>query len=164
MTPAEWTDANEGPDVALLPTDGLPPRETVWLFGKTENGPLSAHFSLHEFHCRCNDRGCHQTLIHPRLVDVLQTLRESLGRPLPLTSGFRCKTYNRVVGGRIRSQHTRGMAADIACASLAQVEELAAAAQKLPAVGGLGKYPARLFVHIDVRPRNHNTTPEMWIG
>lgn len=49
-----------------------------------------------------------------RLVDnVLDPLREAWGRPLAVSSGYRCPTLNRAVGGSATSHHMKGMAADI---------------------------------------------------
>lgn len=48
------------------------------------------------------------------LVDrVLDPLREAWGKPLTVTSGYRCPELNRIVGGAKTSHHLRGMAADI---------------------------------------------------
>lgn len=48
------------------------------------------------------------------LVDrVLDPLREAWGKPLTVTSGYRCPELNRIVGGARTSHHLRGMAADI---------------------------------------------------
>lgn len=48
------------------------------------------------------------------LVDnVLDPLREKYGAPIPVSSGYRCVALNRVIGGAINSQHTKGEAADI---------------------------------------------------
>ena len=44
---------------------------------------------------------------------VLDPLREAYGKPIIVTSGFRCKLLNDMVGGAKNSQHTTGMAADI---------------------------------------------------
>ena len=45
--------------------------------------------------------------------NVLDPLREAWGHPIIVTSGFRCKLLNEMVGGAANSQHTTGMAADI---------------------------------------------------
>ena len=48
------------------------------------------------------------------LVDVvLDPLREAYGRPIRVSSGYRCPKLNRLVGSSPNSQHTRGEAADI---------------------------------------------------
>lgn len=48
------------------------------------------------------------------LVDaVLDPLREAWGKPITVTSGYRCPALNRAVGGVATSQHLKGEAADI---------------------------------------------------
>ena len=44
---------------------------------------------------------------------LLQPLREKLGRPIIITSGYRCPQLNKAIGGVANSQHTKGQAADI---------------------------------------------------
>lgn len=49
-----------------------------------------------------------------RLVaNVLDPLREAWGRPIVVTSGYRCPALNAAVGGAKGSHHMCGMAADI---------------------------------------------------
>lgn len=45
---------------------------------------------------------------------VLQPLRDRVGHPLRINSGYRCPELNRAVGGVPTSQHVKGEAADIA--------------------------------------------------
>ena len=47
---------------------------------------------------------------------VLQPLRDKVGHPLRINSGYRCPELNREVGGVQTSQHVKGEAADIAAA------------------------------------------------
>ena len=48
------------------------------------------------------------------LVDnILDPLRARIGRPIIITSGYRSKRVNELVGGSIFSQHMSGKAADI---------------------------------------------------
>lgn len=44
---------------------------------------------------------------------VLDPLRAKYGKPITVSSGYRCKELNRLVGGATDSQHTKGEAADI---------------------------------------------------
>lgn len=44
---------------------------------------------------------------------VLDPLREAYGKPIIVTSGYRCPKLNAAVGGAASSQHVRGEAADI---------------------------------------------------
>jgi len=46
-------------------------------------------------------------------IDVLQPLRDSLGRSININSGFRCEKLNKAIGGSGKSQHCKGEAADI---------------------------------------------------
>lgn len=49
-----------------------------------------------------------------KLVEtVLDPLREAYGKPIIVTSGYRCEKLNRAVGGSRTSQHVHGQAADI---------------------------------------------------
>ena len=48
------------------------------------------------------------------LVDkILDPLREAYGKPIIVTSGFRCDELNRLIGGSKASQHRTGQAVDI---------------------------------------------------
>lgn len=52
-----------------------------------------------------------RALVH--LVKVLlQPLRERYGKPIRITSGYRCERLNKLVGGVASSQHLKGEAAD----------------------------------------------------
>ena len=48
------------------------------------------------------------------LVDnCLDIVREKYGKPITVSSGYRCSALNNVVGGASTSQHTKGQAADL---------------------------------------------------
>lgn len=59
-------------------------------------------------------------------LEVLQPLRDYVGAPVHINSGYRCKALNLAVGGVKNSQHSRGEAADIRIASPKQGREWAA--------------------------------------
>lgn len=42
----------------------------------------------------------------------LQPIRDKLGKPMIITSGYRCQALNKKVGGVAASQHTKGQAVD----------------------------------------------------
>lgn len=46
-------------------------------------------------------------------IQILQPLRDRYGKPIKISSGYRCKEVNKVVGGSSTSQHLKGEAADI---------------------------------------------------
>ncbi len=47
------------------------------------------------------------------IVNVLQPIRDKLGKPIIVTSGYRCSRLNDMVAGVKKSQHLTGQAADI---------------------------------------------------
>ena len=56
-----------------------------------------------------------QTRLVGLCMHVLDPLRELLGGPVWVTSGYRCRALNDAVGGSSSSQHLLGEAADIKC-------------------------------------------------
>lgn len=51
------------------------------------------------------------------VANILDPLREAYGKPIIVTSGYRCAKLNKAVGGVKNSQHLTGEAADIQAAS-----------------------------------------------
>lgn len=91
-------------------------------------GTVSRSFSYHEFEASETAKDYRITNVITTaevrdsikaLVDnVLQPLRDAIGVPLRISSGYRCPALNAKVGGVPTSQHTRGEAADVWCATL----------------------------------------------
>lgn len=114
---------------------------------------LSAHFNRSEF--ACNGVNCcgGSAPIDAELIDALELLREYVGGPLHINCGFRCLTHNRTLGSQDDSQHPLGLAADVAVPDGFTVEQFAEIAEQVNAFadGGIGRYPTRGFIHVDVR-------------
>ena len=68
------------------------------------------HFKKSEFTCKC---GCGMNNISIELVKVLEDIRNHFGQPCTVTSGCRCASHNKKVGGVQGSRHVVGKAADI---------------------------------------------------
>jgi hypothetical protein len=62
-----------------------------------------------------------------RLAAGLERVRELLGAPLEISSGYRCAALNEVIGGSSASQHVLGLAADFACPGFGTPLEVARA-------------------------------------
>lgn len=107
-------------------------------------GDLTANFSRSEFACKC---GCGLDDIDMVLVYELQDMRDFFEKRITVTSGCRCTAYNKKVGGRPRSQHLLGKAADIVVQDIepALVQEYAEQVD----FPGIGRYDD--FTHVDVR-------------
>lgn len=56
---------------------------------------------------------------------LLQAIRNKVGQPIVITSGYRCDKLNQAVGGSRNSDHMRGSAADIICPRFGTPRELA---------------------------------------
>lgn len=94
---------------------------------------LSKNFSLNEM-CRSNTasvRGlpnvpnAEQVKNLQQLCEnVLQPLRNHLGKPVVINSGFRSQAVNMAVGGANNSQHMKGEAADIKCKDYPYAKEI----------------------------------------
>lgn len=122
-------------------------------------GDLSKNFSMKEFACKC---GCGFDNPDPRLIEALEDLRERLGVPLTLNSACRCAKHNKAVNGSPKSQHLEGTAADVRVPPGHSVDSLTWHAENVKAFanGGIGKYPQKNFVHVDVR----TTGRSRWTG
>lgn len=105
-------------------------------------GDLSAHFDRAEFACK---DGCGYGQPHPRLVQVLEQLRATIRRPLPIVSGLRCPVRNREVGGAVRSRHQSGEAADLPSRMIRESQARGAGAT------GIGLDKEGWVIHVDVR-------------
>lgn len=111
------------------------------------NKTIRTHFTDKEMDCGC---GCEKTVV-PELLMRLEALRVLLDRPLPVTSGARCESHNREVGGKQRSLHLKGLAVDIACTDSNLRVAIIRNAGKL-GFNGIGI--AKTFVHLDLRPES----------
>lgn len=107
-------------------------------------------FSPEELACR----GTGKLLIVPDAMDKLQALRDRLGKPLIINSGYRSPEHNRAVGGAATSKHMQGVAFDVRMENHDPDAYIAAAL----AVGfnGIGTYPKQNFVHVDLRASRAN--------
>jgi len=111
---------------------------------------LSNHFNLREFQCPC----CFRVKLLPQLVEALEALRSAIGgKPIIVTSGYRCQEHNKMIGGAINSDHLYGWAADIVIDGVPS-DVIANEAEKMPhLVKRVGTYADRDCVHIGVVER-----------
>lgn len=127
---------------------------------------LSQNFFLKEFHC-CRGH-CSRSAVPSEAVPalrrlvkkVLQPMREEFGR-CDVNSGYRNAAHNSHVGGVSDSLHVYDRkpgapAVDVTFAT-GTVDQWAAKARQrlnqLGDVGGVGRYPSKNFVHVDLGPK-----------
>ena len=75
---------------------------------------IQENFNLDEFKCRDGTEVPEEYMDNVRLLaENLQILRDYIGRPIKIISGYRSPDYNKRIGGARRSQHMTAKAADI---------------------------------------------------
>ena len=107
---------------------------------------MAKYFSNSEFACHC---GCGKGSMDKTLIAKLDELRELVGAPLYVNSGYRCAKRNKDIGGSKDSQHLYGKAADIRTNAKGMTpKKLAQLAEKV-GFDGIGIYT--WGIHVDVR-------------
>lgn len=96
-----------------------------------------------------------QTLI----TECLDPIRRIYGRPIIVSSGYRCPALNAAVGGVANSQHTTGEAADLVPASGGSLAGIFRAAVQFGMFDQLiiEQKGASKWVHVSYGPRNRRT-------
>ena len=120
---------------------------------------LSTNFSSTEFDCH-GSGCCSQTQVDEKLVEYLQKIRNHFGKAVSISSGYRCATHNKNIGGATGSRHTKGQAADIYISGVTPAE-IAKYAESI-GILGIGLYETDKdghFVHVDTRE-----TKSFWYG
>lgn len=105
---------------------------------------LTKNFSVSEFACKC----CGVNGMIPVFMSRLQSLRDIYGRPMVITSGYRCEKHNTAIGGHKNSQHKFGLACDIHCLDSNERYKMVEIAVGL---GFRGVGVAKTFLHLDLR-------------
>lgn len=125
----------------------------VKTYQESDKVQLSEHFNSYEFRCGLGRPcACTTILIDDRLVEILEQIREHFGKPITITSAYRCDSYNRSIGGAVGSRHSKGQAADIVVQGISP-REVAKYAESI-GVLGIGLYETQadgFFTHIDTR-------------
>lgn len=115
---------------------------------------LTPNFKLSEFKCKdgSNVPACLHVNVQ-ELAENLQVLRDELGKPITIISGYRTPDYNESIDGAKKSQHLLAKAGDIKVSGMESTDVhekiLALIEEGKMKQGGVGVYPT--FVHYDVR-------------
>lgn len=126
---------------------------------------LTEDFNKIEFESRDGSKMPIEVLHNIRKVSKnLQVLRDYIGRPIHINSGYRSPKHNKRIGGVPNSYHTKGMAADITVRGYTP-KRLARTIIKLinqgkMEQGGIGLYNG--FVHYDIRGYNARWDKSPW--
>ena len=126
------------------------PEDSMTLYSHWCDVPAAAwrwpNFSPAEIACR----GTGKVLVNEAALDRLQALRDRLGKPLIVLSGYRSPEHNRAVGGAKASKHMEGIAFDVAMTN--HDPEAFEEAARAAGFRGFGFYSRSGFMHIDLGP------------
>lgn len=127
---------------------------------------LSEHFDDSEF--ACHDGTPVPKELRPNAEflcqAVLEVIRETIGRPVAVISGYRTPAYNERIGGAKKSTHMTAEGADIRAGD---VDTLWRAILRLhedghlPGLGGVGRYDS--WIHVDTK-KSADGHLRMWGG
>lgn len=110
------------------------------------NKEVGQHFKVKEFACR---DGSQVVFIDSYLISILDILRNEVGKPVIITSGYRTPEWNKKCDGARYSYHMRGMAADIRINGMSAKEIADKLNKIIPDECGIIVYKS--WVHIDTR-------------
>ena len=115
---------------------------------------LTKNFSRSEFDSHDGSDMPQDVLLNiQKLANQLQVLRDAIGLPIRINSGYRSPAHNKLIGGVSNSQHLLGKASDISVEGMIpkkvaeHIEKLICSGDMLQ--GGLGIY--NTFCHYDIR-------------
>lgn len=117
-------------------------------------GDVSKNFNRADFVCRCID--CRALPNSPAtkqsVIDGVQSLRDSMGKPLVVTRGVSCAKHNEAVGGATDSRHLAFHAdgVDLAIDGPEEAYQIVDIAMKQRFFTTIRVYPHH--VHLDARP------------
>lgn len=106
------------------------------------------YFKREDFACKC---GCGTNLIQDSLITALDELRQRVGFPLVVSSGYRCPAHNAAISSTgDDGPHTTGQAADIAVDRLKAYIVLREAMEMKVFTGiGVNQKGNSRFIHLD---------------
>lgn len=87
--------------------------EVLPKYSMSRGDRLCPNLAYGEFMCSCSYDFCDITLVNPQLLIAWEKMRNEWGSPILVTSGYRCQTHNKDIGGVDTSLHKRGSAIDI---------------------------------------------------
>lgn len=112
------------------------------------------HFTRGEFVCKC---GCGRADMQPLFLGRLQALRMIWGKPMIITSGYRCPEHPVEKAKANPGTHAQGIAADIGVSGADAVALLRLALDANFTGIGVQQKGSGRFLHLDIREH-----PAIW--
>lgn len=142
-------------NIGLLAAAGVTLIYIIKKFGSMNKEQLTKDFSISEFNS--HDGAPMPADIQKNVKELaknLQVIRDYIGKPIKINSGYRSPAYNATIKGAVKdSQHTKGKAADIVVSGMSPAEVGKKIIELINAgkikQGGVGIYAS--WVHYDTR-------------
>jgi zinc D-Ala-D-Ala carboxypeptidase len=120
-------------------------------------------FTLEELKCKCGKCDSKGLEMRAAFMDKLQALRNKLGFPLHITSGYRCPAHNASISKTgSDGVHTTGQAVDIAIRGEEAIKLLKAAIDAGFTGIGIDQQGASRFIHLDTCTAPDYPRPTIW--
>lgn len=105
------------------------------------------YFSDDELRCKC---GCDKLVFNPNVRLILNQIRDEFGKPMVVSSGYRCPQHPVEARKQTTGEHCTGMAVDISVASKDALDLLKVACKyNVPRLGISQKGAHRhRFIHL----------------
>lgn len=137
----------------MVTVPGVQEKDGYYVWNKGEVFTLGPYFKTSEFSCQCVNESCVEQKISKAIVEKLGNVRVELGKPIKITSAFRCDKHqealrsagvNTVVAKK--STHELGDAVDARPVdrNLEGFDEICA--KQFMSIG-----IAKTFLHLDLR-------------
>lgn len=109
------------------------------------------NFTEEEFRCKCGE--CGEASMDPLFMTKLQNIRNFVGFPITISSGYRCPEYNDAISSSGRAgPHTSGKASDLQVSGGEALQVIMAAlTEGLTGIGLNQRGPhLKRFLHLDL--------------
>ena len=128
---------------------------------------VAPYITLEEYRCRC----CHKLppdfdatkKPYSELFEAFRILRSTFGKPIHISSGYRCPEHNKAIGGSLMSAHMFGTALDCDVIEVSEVNRLCRIMELNAPHFRRGEYTqGKTFIHIDNAFRIYPRGSKSW--
>lgn len=130
---------------------------------------ISPYITFKEYQCPCCDQlppsfiNGEVPLKHEMFFSKWKWIREEWGKPIPISSGYRCPLHNSFVGGKALSIHQWGLALDLDLGTPEEVDAVAEIIENIAPELRMGVYKRTgTFIHIDSGYLIHPIASPSW--
>jgi uncharacterized protein YcbK (DUF882 family) len=117
---------------------------------------IAKYFTGAELRCKC----CGENKMQPETLKRLDELRDLYGKPIKLSSAYRCESHNNEIGAT--QTHATGRAVDILCRGVDALHIIQIALSLGFTGFGIKQHGDDRFVHLDDLSPKDAPRPALW--